>query len=396
MWYQNGQFNDGARTPDPHSLASLHSKDHGIFEKDADLRDGASTPVQVVLNNVSFNKELKEKLQQISFLSEQLDVASMSTKTAGSSPAALEERCLGLPLETVAKIPMMVSRFNIPPPAPHVEPRPVRLPIATIAVASPSGLPAQQVISAGTVGHPVNCAPACKYVKRKGGCKDGAACRNCHQCFWSRDAVATTETEQAPPQPSETFDVSVGTLGHPTRCGAACKYVRRKGGCRSGPDCEQCHLCQWSRSKVEDAQTTPEAPVLNLSELLPDSIYQVPAVLSTKPMTHTYTLSAEWTSTNAHFRSEMRAPMSEIRAPPGLELMDDAGMTASIGSAGHPYSCADACKYVSRSKGCKDGSNCARCHLCRWYRSGVNYDKMNLQSALAASNSSQMKDYVSL
>ncbi|CAE7253793.1 unnamed protein product [Symbiodinium sp. CCMP2592] len=37
-----------------------------------------------------------------------------------------------------------------------------------------------------SVGHPFTCAAACKYVKRKGGCRDGANCLLCHECFWSK------------------------------------------------------------------------------------------------------------------------------------------------------------------------------------------------------------------
>lgn len=40
----------------------------------------------------------------------------------------------------------------------------------------------------------------------------------------------------------------------------------------------------------------------------------------------------------------------------------------SIGTAGHPYSCGEPCKYVKKSRGCKDGSMCSRCHLCVWGR----------------------------
>jgi hypothetical protein len=40
--------------------------------------------------------------------------------------------------------------------------------------------------------------------------------------------------------------------------------------------------------------------------------------------------------------------------------------TVSIGSVGHPFSCAGACKFVRRKRGCKDGSNCDRCHICVW------------------------------
>jgi len=40
----------------------------------------------------------------------------------------------------------------------------------------------------------------------------------------------------------------------------------------------------------------------------------------------------------------------------------------SLGSAGHPLTCKGACKYVWKRRGCKDGSNCDRCHLCEWKR----------------------------
>lgn len=41
----------------------------------------------------------------------------------------------------------------------------------------------------------------------------------------------------------------------------------------------------------------------------------------------------------------------------------------SIGTIGHPHTCGEPCKYVNRAKGCKDGLNCSRCHLCRWKKS---------------------------
>jgi len=44
----------------------------------------------------------------------------------------------------------------------------------------------------------------------------------------------------------------------------------------------------------------------------------------------------------------------------------------SKGSVGHPYSCAEACKYAKKQRGCKDGASCDHCHLCDWkrYQSG--------------------------
>jgi hypothetical protein len=42
----------------------------------------------------------------------------------------------------------------------------------------------------------------------------------------------------------------------------------------------------------------------------------------------------------------------------------------SLGSVGHPLTCSEACKYVSKPRGCKDGASCDRCHLCKWNRYG--------------------------
>jgi hypothetical protein len=42
----------------------------------------------------------------------------------------------------------------------------------------------------------------------------------------------------------------------------------------------------------------------------------------------------------------------------------------SIGSEGHPHSCAMPCKYSRGGRVCKDGAACSRCHLCPWTRSG--------------------------
>lgn len=39
----------------------------------------------------------------------------------------------------------------------------------------------------------------------------------------------------------------------------------------------------------------------------------------------------------------------------------------SAGSIGHPFTCAEPCKYVKKkNRGCKDGAACNRCHLCEW------------------------------
>eukprot|EP00443_Scrippsiella_acuminata_P004367 CAMPEP_0115190454 /NCGR_PEP_ID=MMETSP0270-20121206/12033_1 /TAXON_ID=71861 /ORGANISM="Scrippsiella trochoidea, Strain CCMP3099" /LENGTH=285 /DNA_ID=CAMNT_0002603665 /DNA_START=53 /DNA_END=910 /DNA_ORIENTATION=- len=40
----------------------------------------------------------------------------------------------------------------------------------------------------------------------------------------------------------------------------------------------------------------------------------------------------------------------------------------SLGSVGHPKTCAEACKFVLKGRGCKDGAACSRCHQCEWRR----------------------------
>lgn len=41
-----------------------------------------------------------------------------------------------------------------------------------------------------------------------------------------------------------------------------------------------------------------------------------------------------------------------------------ASVSISTGSLGHPFTCAEACKYWRRQQGCKDGALCDHCHLC--------------------------------
>lgn len=39
---------------------------------------------------------------------------------------------------------------------------------------------------------------------------------------------------------------------------------------------------------------------------------------------------------------------------------------ASVGSIGHPDSCARPCRFVGTRRGCRDEQHCPQCHLCRW------------------------------
>lgn len=128
------------------------------------------------------------------------------------------------------------------------------------------------LLSLGSIGHPHSCTGACRYVKRKGGCRDGLRCTQCHLCFWRRDECGTTvRKEEEPPKEVAVAEVrdghnlvpaggcdqieiqiSRGTQGHPRTCATACRYVRRKTGCRNGPACPNCHACLWTRSVVHE------------------------------------------------------------------------------------------------------------------------------------------------
>jgi len=55
----------------------------------------------------------------------------------------------------------------------------------------------------------------------------------------------------------------------------------------------------------------------------------------------------------------------------------------SIGSHGHPLCCQLPCKYVRKRKGCKDGVNCTRCHLCAFSKSGER-NNFNLEHGFKA------------
>eukprot|EP00434_Breviolum_minutum_P000385 symbB.v1.2.000325.t1/scaffold6.1/size569917/28 len=117
--------------------------------------------------------------------------------------------------------------------------------------------------------------------------------------------------------------LSVGTRGHPKKCRPVCRFFRRRSGCRDGASCKYCHAC----------------------------VFQEP-------------------ETNYIGVSLHKSPFSAAGpVPPGAMARPSTSLEyPSMGSYGHPLSCAPACKYNSKSKGCKDGALCDHCHLCRWKR----------------------------
>eukprot|EP00931_Biecheleriopsis_adriatica_P001234 TRINITY_DN10151_c0_g1_i1.p1 TRINITY_DN10151_c0_g1~~TRINITY_DN10151_c0_g1_i1.p1 ORF type:complete len:290 (+),score=50.29 TRINITY_DN10151_c0_g1_i1:82-951(+) len=147
-------------------------------------------------------------------------------------------------------------------------PRPVEVDIPVREVNAPA--------SAGSRGHPLKCRAACKYLRRKGGCREGAACTFCHECRFLRasntcDADAKgkaarppTEAESAPIATLATAAdfaptavcPTVGSFGHPFACAPPCKYNCKPRGCKDGRFCDRCHLCRWNRQSEMVVKTT--------------------------------------------------------------------------------------------------------------------------------------------
>jgi len=228
-----------------------------------------------------------------------------------------------------------------PPPPPHTVPRPETA-NQQLQSAAPCTRAQTRVISRGTIGHPESCGPPCRYVKRKGGCRDGQSCTNCHQCFWVGKQVQPApasdkgrqEADMKPKTRRPDRQVptsSVGTVGHPLTCAEPCVEAWQPGGCSRGSACQQCHRC--------------------------------------RPMQQLRTVAADDSASSSAAASTLRVPEaapSSASQAPAEEMPDLPGF--SIGSLGHPFSCADPCKYAHKKRGCKDGRWCDRCHFCVWYR----------------------------
>lgn len=56
-----------------------------------------------------------------------------------------------------------------------------------------------------------------------------------------------------------TYTVSAGSMGHPVLCAKACKFAWKPRGCKDGPLCNRCHLCGWRRSCDAPAGGSSEA-----------------------------------------------------------------------------------------------------------------------------------------
>eukprot|EP00931_Biecheleriopsis_adriatica_P103442 TRINITY_DN78275_c0_g1_i1.p1 TRINITY_DN78275_c0_g1~~TRINITY_DN78275_c0_g1_i1.p1 ORF type:complete len:406 (+),score=74.72 TRINITY_DN78275_c0_g1_i1:135-1352(+) len=265
----------------------------------------------------------------------------------------------------------------VAPPKVHPVPRPPRQNKEEVRAAAATA-PALHVISRGSVGHPTTCAPACKYVKRKGGCRDGADCMSCHECFWIRDGkkgdgegTAEEKGLKVSEVVTQAPELSVGTLGHPYKCSKPCKYVRRKGGCMHGAKCTNCHQCQWRRGLDTEENVNHDncEAAEDFGELDGKGNDRTMLVLDELVAHAPEVTSVPILSTQPEVLMPLGAPGLEPMVPDYIPYVEGT-VPPSVGSVGHPSSCGPACKYAMKPKGCKDGMLCSHCHLCRWNRYG--------------------------
>eukprot|EP00440_Ansanella_granifera_P004583 gb/GFBE01004968.1/.p1 GENE.gb/GFBE01004968.1/~~gb/GFBE01004968.1/.p1 ORF type:complete len:354 (+),score=65.78 gb/GFBE01004968.1/:1-1062(+) len=125
-----------------------------------------------------------------------------------------------------------------------------------------------------------------------------------------------------------------------------------------------------------DCQETTASATQSDSEADNDTFTQSDCETSQGPATPSRARWADLSSFDAKTRDEEIAPLDlpasavcrEASPERFCEPVGDVATLPSLGSLGHPHYCQFACKYFFKSRGCKDGANCVRCHLCPWTR----------------------------
>jgi len=82
------------------------------------------------------------------------------------------------------------------------------------------------------------------------------------------------------------------------------------------------------------------------------------------------------------FVNQQQPPQQQHQAPQ-QQVEPVVSSCVSLGSVGHPQTCAEACKYARKSKGCKDGAMCKRCHLCKWNRYAASHNSSSMAGMAA-------------
>ncbi|CAK0825442.1 unnamed protein product, partial [Prorocentrum cordatum] len=223
-------------------------------------------------------------------------------------------------------------------------------------------------VSIGTVGHPLSCAAPCEHASLPAGCPHGHLCKKCHLCGASGARAACSDGgaagDRASLQCPPAVEPSVGSRGHPACCAAPCKYRKRRGGCRNGAACPECHLCHWRRQPLE-ARRGPGSAGDGAGEREPAEAQAAPAAVQRADGSQLHGAAGQAAaSKESPLASELPGSLFWSR-PPRPETDSEC---PSLGSIGHPLCCGPPCKYFNKTGGCKDGHSCVRCHLCQWHR----------------------------
>lgn len=243
---------------------------------------------------------------------------------------------LALPLRSDFGMSKTSSDVSSVPPSPSLD----SLDTLPANTGSPS-----TVTSIGSVGHPHTCGKACKYARRKNGCRDGSNCLGCHLCQWHRGLESKLEECRG------VGGFSGGMQGHPQACGKACNYFGRPTGCRNWTSCTDSHQCPWQRL----VQAEVDGTLLRMKDGKVEEVFdgEAPATMLNLPSA---VATLEGTSESSVLHDCCPSVGSN-------------GCCPSVGSIGHPFHCAGwGCKYNKKARGCKDASLCLRCHLCPWRR----------------------------
>lgn len=158
-------------------------------------------------------------------------------------------------------------------------------------------------------------------------------------------------------------------------CAPACKFVGRQRGCKEGFSCNRCHLCHYARGKERRFKEAQEA--FKHADV-PDEIAAFAACLQSKIKQNEDAARRQETlmlasSLGSEYMCPPCSPPSTtlcVPSAPGQWTSGNkaSGRILSMGTANHPHGCAAACKYVWRKQGCKEGASCQRCHLCHYTR----------------------------
>jgi len=249
-----------------------------------------------------------------------------------------------------------LQQFEVPPPG--LPPPGLSLPQPYSAMARQGSENLWQV-SIGSVGHPFTCAVACPY--SPGECPSGAQCKMCHECPLNPRASVSKNVATQERAPATAIG-SLGSLGHPHSCGNACKYVKRKSGCRNGSRCLDCHICHWQRKPLPVPAVQPQS-LATQSQQQQRQQSQQPLLVCAPCESDVPAIIFSRSTSGGQCSSVLG--LDEL-VPSHADMATQA--CPSVGSIGHPHSCGMACKYVNKQKGCKDGKLCVCCHLCIWRR----------------------------